>query len=294
MWCEQSVGPRLLAEFRHRTDEDAPVVFATPENGLVWRGVPSNVVEYARTEDKSAQKDASSSGACVYDPIEGVACSVRFSPTSAETSVVGRADGICDAISELMRFGCTGTLTASELSDTYLLTEVGVPELILRRVSVQHLEMVRQWRNHPEVQRFMFFKDWISPEMQRTWFASTNNKYNMYFVIEQNGQFFGLVNLKNIDYQKNSAESGVFLAPEKVSMDSLLGIRAVVAILDLAFHILGLSSIIASVKNDNHRAITFNERLGFCRSKVEGVVLTLEANEKSFSNSAAKIRRLLQ
>jgi len=294
VWCEQSVGPRLLAEFRHRTDEDAPVIFATPQNGLVWRGVPSNVVEYARMQAKSAQKDNANLDACVYDPIEGVACSVRFSPTNAETSVVGRAGGICDAISELMRLGCTGTLNASELSDGFLLTEVGVPELLLRRVSDEHIEMIRQWRNHPEVQRYMFFNEWISPEMQRTWFANTNNKYNMYFIIEQNCHNLGLVNLKNIDYQKKSAESGVFLAPDKVSRDSLLGVRSVVAILDLAFYVLGLSSIIASVKNDNHQAISFNERLGFFRSKVEGAVLTLQANEKSFSNSTARIRRLLR
>lgn len=294
MWCEQSVGPSLLAEFRHKTDEDAPVVFATPQNGLVWRGLPSAVVAYARIEDKSAQKDTASSGACVYDPIGGVACSVRFNPINAETTVAGSVDGICDAISKLMRLGCTGTLTASELSDTYLLTEVGVPDLVLRRVSDEHIEMIRQWRNHPEVQRYMFFKEWISPEMQRTWFTNTNNKYNMYFVLEQNGQYFGLVNLKNIDYQEKSAESGVFLAPGNVSTDSLLGVRSVVAILDLAFYILGLSSISASVKSDNHRAITFNERLGFFRSKAEGVVLTLKATEKSFSSRAAKIRRLLQ
>jgi UDP-4-amino-4,6-dideoxy-N-acetyl-beta-L-altrosamine N-acetyltransferase len=136
-------------------------------------------------------------------------------------------------------------------------------DVTLRRIDEDDLKTVRGWRNHPEVVKFMDFQEFITPGMQRRWFQSINNSQNYYFVVEFQGKSLGVTNFKDIDYQKKTAEAGVFYPPEHTVSD--VPFRASLAILDFGFEQLELKSIDAHILKDNKRAIRYNKALGFTK-----------------------------
>lgn len=135
--------------------------------------------------------------------------------------------------------------------------------VVLRKLEAGNdLELVRTWRNSPEVNQFMFFRDHITAEMQANWFKKIDNKENYYFIIESNGLKVGLTNLKDINYITKRAESGIFIG-EPQFREGLIGVQATIAMLDYAFTDLGIKTIFSHILSDNKVAIGFNKGLGF-------------------------------
>ena len=83
--------------------------------------------------------------------------------------------------------------------------------ITLRRMRLQDIELVREKRNLDEVQQFMAYRNYITPEMQLMWFNSINNFDNFYYLIEYQGKTIGLLNDKKMDWQARTSESGLFL-----------------------------------------------------------------------------------
>ena len=98
------------------------------------------------------------------------------------------------------------------MEENLVLTNYGVT---LRRLTHDQIEMLRQWRNDPKIQKYMFFRQEITPQMQEQWFASLDPHTNFYFIIEYEGEAIGLINVKNVDYEKRNGESGVFIYEDK-------------------------------------------------------------------------------
>ena len=80
----------------------------------------------------------------------------------------------------------------------------------LSRVKATNLEQVRQWRNAPYVQENMEFREQISPRMQEAWFHGLDERRNLYFIFSSHGEEGGVVHLKDIDWNAQTAEAGVF------------------------------------------------------------------------------------
>lgn len=79
------------------------------------------------------------------------------------------------------------------------------------RLKEEDIELVRKWRNHPSIQKNMVYREYITPEMQKKWFHSINNIYNLYFIVEYKGKKIGLINGKDIDWSDRSMETGIFI-----------------------------------------------------------------------------------
>ncbi len=132
----------------------------------------------------------------------------------------------------------------------------------LTRLRHEDIEMVRNWRNSPEIANNMAFRDHITPEMQEKWFSSIENSNNFYFLVNVQRKPIGLVNLKNVDYDRLDAEGGAFIGiPE--AAEAFSGLRAALAIYDFGFEAIGLKSIYIHVLRDNIGAIRLNKMIGF-------------------------------
>lgn len=161
----------------------------------------------------------------------------------------------------------------------------------LRRLEDEtDIELVRQWRNSPEVNQFMFFRDHITPEMQKSWFERINNQMNYYFIIERKHEKIGLANLKGIDYATKKAETGIFIGEEKHRMD-LAGVQATAALLDFGFEELKLASLHAHIVPDNIAAISFNKALGFKLKSTEEHLY--ELTKEDYDIKKIKIQKVL-
>lgn len=131
----------------------------------------------------------------------------------------------------------------------------------LVRLSLDDIEMVRRWRNDDEIRQFMVFRDEISPDQQRNWFASVDNPLNHYSLIIYQGEKVGLTHVKNVDLRSQSAEGGMFIY-RKDLRNSIFGYRAAIVGSDWCFYEMSLKVITGTVLKENRRAIRFNVGLG--------------------------------
>lgn len=135
-------------------------------------------------------------------------------------------------------------------------------DVILTRLTHNKIEMVRNWRNDPKIVAFMEYKEYITAEMQQNWFRKINNEHNYYFIIEFEGKEIGLINIRDINYEKGEGEGGIFIYDDEY-LNSDVSFRATLCQLDFCFETLGLKKTIAHILSYNKRAIQYNKFLGF-------------------------------
>lgn len=140
--------------------------------------------------------------------------------------------------------------------------EISNFDVSLELLTEDKIEMVRQWRNDPKIQQYMEYRDEITPEMQVKWFKKLNNgKDNFYFIIKYKEEEIGLINVKDVDYEKKSGESGVFIYDDKY-LNTDISYRAHLVMFDYFFDEVGLASIYSHVLKTNKRAQRFTLFLG--------------------------------
>src|SRR5262249_53246629 len=71
--------------------------------------------------------------------------------------------------------------------------------ITFRPLAEAHLELLRTWRNHPDITRFMVFQQEITPEMQVRWFRELDPARDDYSMIEFRGELIGMTHLHHID-----------------------------------------------------------------------------------------------
>lgn len=138
------------------------------------------------------------------------------------------------------------------------MTDLSLP---LRPLHDTDLDSVRQWRNHPEVRRYMYTKHKIGAEEHRTWYERVRNDGSRYLLIfEPQGMPTGFVSFQVVDSKALRADWGFYLAPDAPSgSGQALGHTA----LKYAFEHLGLHKVCGEALCFNAKSIRFHERLGF-------------------------------
>ena len=133
--------------------------------------------------------------------------------------------------------------------------------IVFRRLTHSDIELVRKHRNSNDVSQFMEFKEIITPEMQEKWFKTIDNTYNLYFIIEYKGEKIGLINGRDIDWDNNAMETGIFIW-DKNYLNTHIPMIAVLIFGELGVMTFGLTAY-ARILKSNHRAKRYNKLLGF-------------------------------
>lgn len=135
---------------------------------------------------------------------------------------------------------------------------------VVRPMQLADLEMVLDWRNHPDIRRYMFNTHVISLDESRAWFQRCAEDARRHLLIyEEAGQPLGFVNLHEGD--DGIADWGFYAAPGAARGT---GRRLGAAALRHAFGPLGLRGLRGQALVDNERSIAFHERFGFRRGEV--------------------------
>lgn len=134
--------------------------------------------------------------------------------------------------------------------------------VILKRLTHDKIELVRQWRNHPKIQKYMEYREEITPEMQEKWFQKIDNNNNFYYIIEYEGKEIGLINIRDIDYNKKTGEPGIFIWDDEY-LNTEVSFRAGFCLGDFYFEELGIDKTVIHVLKDNKRAMKFNKATGY-------------------------------
>jgi len=134
--------------------------------------------------------------------------------------------------------------------------------IILRQLEACDLEKLRLWRNSPDVVRYMACREQITPKMQERWYADVRERGDLYFMICDDGQDVGVINLKEIDLRAGEAEGGIFMAREEFC-NTLTPFRASLCLLDFGFEVLRLIRKRVHILDGNKRSIRFCTMLGY-------------------------------
>lgn len=158
--------------------------------------------------------------------------------------------------------------------------------ITLIRLKEEDIELVRQMRNSAAIRHTMHYREEITPEMQKKWFDSINNKNNGYFIITFQGKKIGLVNGKNLDFEKRTCEGGIFIWDAQY-IGGIIPALASVIMNDWTFYMINFKAVYAKIRADNAIAMSYNKLMGyrFCEPQnddknVQWMLLTKESYEK--------------
>lgn len=165
--------------------------------------------------------------------------------------------------------------------------------VLLKRLTEDKIELIRNWRNDPKISKYMEFRDYITPEMQLKWFKKIDNDCNFYFIIEVDGNEIGLVNVRDVDYQKKEGEGGIFIYDDSY-LNSMVSFQTALILNDFCFEKLGLERMVAHIMSDNKRAIDYNKHQGYkIQPNQEGIMNQLYyLSRTDYFEKRKKIARL--
>jgi len=133
----------------------------------------------------------------------------------------------------------------------------------LRPVVAGDRDMLRAWRNQPDVARFMHTEHVIGPEEHARWFVRMLSDPTVrYSVIELDGAPVGLVCITDIDLLNERCSWAFYLAEANVRGR---GVGTVVefSTMQYAFEVLGVQKLCCEVLDFNQPVIDMHRSFGF-------------------------------
>jgi UDP-4-amino-4,6-dideoxy-N-acetyl-beta-L-altrosamine N-acetyltransferase len=136
----------------------------------------------------------------------------------------------------------------------------------LRPMTKSDLQMVLNWRNHPDVRKMMYSQHLISADEHESWWTAQQSRLDRrHMLFEADGKPIGVVSFTAIDRENRKAEWAFYAA---LPAPKGTGRMMEEAALEYAFKELGLNKLCCEVLRQNRRVIELHLSFGF---RVEGV-----------------------
>jgi UDP-4-amino-4,6-dideoxy-N-acetyl-beta-L-altrosamine N-acetyltransferase len=138
---------------------------------------------------------------------------------------------------------------------------------LIRLLEERDLPQVREWRNHPNINHFMFSQGFISEKEHLTWFhQNSENTLKNLFIYEENESRMGFMQLQQTVGESGVFEWGFYINPDA---EKGTGTRMTTLMLDKIFREFQAKRIFAKVLAYNLPSIKLHLKLEF---KCEGVL----------------------
>jgi UDP-4-amino-4,6-dideoxy-N-acetyl-beta-L-altrosamine N-acetyltransferase len=134
--------------------------------------------------------------------------------------------------------------------------------ILLRDVAPHDQEQIREWRNNPEIRKYMYTDHEIGLEEHRAWFARIlHDPSCKYWIIVYDGKDVGVANLYNIDIRNRRCYWGFYIG----SKERLRGVGsfAEFLVLRFVFDELKLQKLCGEVLATNQAVINMHKKFGF-------------------------------
>ncbi len=137
----------------------------------------------------------------------------------------------------------------------------------LRDITVNDEQMVLEWRNRPEVARYMYTDHRITPEEHRCWFQRVlKDQTCRYWIVVCDNEDVGLAGITEIDRQNRRCYWAFYLAAPSVRGKGI-GSYVEYSILSYVFDELKLNKLCCEVLASNEAVANMHRSFGF---SVEG------------------------
>lgn len=137
--------------------------------------------------------------------------------------------------------------------------------IVLKRITEEDIELIRNKRNTPEVRERMAYRKKISATEQKLWFKSVNNRLNYYFLINIDNKPIGVINCKEVNILDEYGEGGIFIWDENY-IGTPYPTFASIILLDFIFNELRIGNVsFARILKSNDGAQRYNKMLGYVK-----------------------------
>lgn len=170
-------------------------------------------------------------------------------------------------------------------------------QVTLRPVELSDLDMLRQWRNSPQVSQYMLSQSMITQEQQLAWFKKVErDDSQQHFMISYKDTLIGSLNIKSKLVGESLAqasviEPGLYIADNRYR-NNIIAFSPTLLINDYCFEQLNCDKLVAVVKSDNHAALNYNEKLGYKVVK-QGELIEIELNFDDYQDHSKTLKALL-
>ena len=146
-------------------------------------------------------------------------------------------------------------------------------------LSSKEKELVRKWRNHYEIRKWMYQDHIISSEEHSKFSEKLkeDNKNSYWLVKNKNRKYLGVIYLNRIDFVNKNAYLGIYSNPKIKGAGQML----MQCLKNLAFNIIKLHTLKLKVIENNGKAIRFYRKNGF---KKEGQLKEFVYKDKKWQD----------
>jgi len=140
--------------------------------------------------------------------------------------------------------------------------------LVLRKITENDLEMIREWRMKPEVTQYMYTEPKLTKQMQKNWFHKINSdNTKLYRIISFENKDIGVFSIYNID-QVNQNYFWAYYIAETDLQGKGVGKALECNNYDYAFDTLNMHKVCCEVLEFNEKVVKIHEHFG---AKREGL-----------------------
>lgn len=157
-------------------------------------------------------------------------------------------------------------------------------EIHLRKLEIEDAPYMLEWMQEPSIACFFRFDAANMTEDKCRKFIEDSNQYTStkhYAIADEQEEYLGTISLKDIDYEKKSAEYAISI--RKKAHGTGVAMEATKEILKIAFSELGLVEVFLNVLTDNIKANRFYEKAGFEYQYTEDSAVDIYGEMKSLN-----------
>ena len=138
-------------------------------------------------------------------------------------------------------------------------------DITLNPLVEEDIELIRTWRNLPEVAQYMYTSDSITEAQQIAWFKRIqHDSTSQYWLIKYDNQNIGLASLTGINQTLSSCYWAFYLGDSSIRGGGL-GAKVEFNVLEYVFNVLKLNKLRCEVMTFNSKVISMHEKFGFRR-----------------------------
>ena len=135
----------------------------------------------------------------------------------------------------------------------------------LRDITLNDQDRIREWRNNPEVRKYMYTDHEISPAEHRAWFRRVlQDPTCKYWIIVSDGEDVGLLYLYDIDTRNRRCYWGFYTAAQS-GRGKGIGSFAEFSVLRIVFEDLQLQKLCGEVLATNQAVLNMHKKFGFAQ-----------------------------
>lgn len=164
----------------------------------------------------------------------------------------------------------------------------------LRPINETYLQTLYEWRNKPEVRRWMVNDSPIEWSEHVAWFDRLKTSTTqVHFVIIYAGRPVGVSNIRSLNSglpNATAVELGLYYGEDDFRGSLLTFVPAMLTI-EYCLQDFTAEKLIAKVKPDNTAALRFNQTLGYQKVS-EGCYIEMELTAQAYFKAVASLQRL--